>query len=137
MSSPHKCLSGYSFDNLVKRTPEYFHQDMPMYCLPDLSHDNATSQPNLSFFAILTGLQTFQARRERCGVRANATSVFPSTYCLLLKQVHFAFCCTSQAVILGKPWVLDPVACGATPTRTKACVDMLNCKPTVVRCALG
>ncbi|GAX75072.1 hypothetical protein CEUSTIGMA_g2516.t1 [Chlamydomonas eustigma] len=38
-----------------------------------------------------------------------------------------------QAVLLNKPWVLDPVGCGATPYRTKACLDMLHCKPTVVR----
>ncbi|KAL6759904.1 hydroxyethylthiazole kinase [Haematococcus lacustris] len=38
-----------------------------------------------------------------------------------------------QACALGKPWVLDPVGCGATPIRTRACLDMLRCKPTVVR----
>ncbi len=39
----------------------------------------------------------------------------------------------TQAVALGKPWVLDPVGCGATPNRTRACLDLLRCKPTVVR----
>ena len=34
---------------------------------------------------------------------------------------------------LGKPWVLDPVGCGATAYRTAACVQLLACKPTVVR----
>ncbi|GFH29888.1 hydroxyethylthiazole kinase, partial [Haematococcus lacustris] len=43
-------------------------------------------------------------------------------------RVHWA-----QACALGKPWVLDPVGCGATPVRTRACLDMLRCKPTVVR----
>mmetsp|Transcript_10306 Transcript_10306/g.26846 ORF Transcript_10306/g.26846 Transcript_10306/m.26846 type:complete len:290 (+) Transcript_10306:111-980(+) len=38
-----------------------------------------------------------------------------------------------QAVALGKPWVLDPVACGATPVRTQACLDLLSCHPTVIR----
>lgn len=38
-----------------------------------------------------------------------------------------------QAVALGKPWVLDPVGCGATPWRTHACVELLKCKPTVIR----
>ncbi|KAG2492656.1 hypothetical protein HYH03_009071 [Edaphochlamys debaryana] len=38
-----------------------------------------------------------------------------------------------RAVELGKPWVLDPVGCGATPVRTAACLDMLACRPTVVR----
>ena len=38
-----------------------------------------------------------------------------------------------QAVATGKPWVLDPVGCGATQYRTRACVQMLGCKPTVVR----
>jgi hydroxyethylthiazole kinase len=38
-----------------------------------------------------------------------------------------------QAVALGKPWVLDPVGCGATTYRTQACVAMLQLQPTVVR----
>jgi hydroxyethylthiazole kinase len=33
----------------------------------------------------------------------------------------------------GRPVVLDPVACGATPYRTAACVRALELKPTVVR----
>eukprot|EP00873_Tetraselmis_striata_P039348 jgi/Tetstr1/459612/TSEL_004975.t1 len=31
------------------------------------------------------------------------------------------------------PWVLDPVGAGATAYRTKACVDILSMRPTVVR----
>jgi hydroxyethylthiazole kinase len=38
-----------------------------------------------------------------------------------------------QAVAVGKPWVLDPVGCGATSYRTAACVTMLRQKPAVVR----
>lgn len=38
-----------------------------------------------------------------------------------------------QAVALQKPWVLDPVGCGATTYRTAACVNMLKLQPTVVR----
>nr|BCL66148.1 hydroxyethylthiazole kinase [Volvox reticuliferus]BCL66216.1 hydroxyethylthiazole kinase [Volvox reticuliferus] len=38
-----------------------------------------------------------------------------------------------KAVELGKPWVLDPVGCGATPVRTASCLELLACKPTVVR----
>ncbi|EPS58023.1 hypothetical protein M569_16793, partial [Genlisea aurea] len=32
-----------------------------------------------------------------------------------------------------KPWVLDPVAAGATGFRLKACLELLELKPTVVR----
>jgi len=39
----------------------------------------------------------------------------------------------AQAQALGKPWVLDPVGCGATPYRTTACLAMLRLKPQVVR----
>ena len=39
----------------------------------------------------------------------------------------------TQAVKLGKPWVLDPVGCGATPYRTAACAALLRRKPAVVR----
>lgn len=38
-----------------------------------------------------------------------------------------------QAAALNKPWVLDPVGCGATTYRTAACVAMLKLQPTVVR----
>lgn len=37
------------------------------------------------------------------------------------------------ATLAGKPVVLDPVACGATPYRTSACVRALELRPTVVR----
>lgn len=38
-----------------------------------------------------------------------------------------------RAVELSKPWVLDPVGCGATPYRSLICAEMLQLKPTVVR----
>mmetsp|Transcript_31834 Transcript_31834/g.57872 ORF Transcript_31834/g.57872 Transcript_31834/m.57872 type:complete len:155 (-) Transcript_31834:3231-3695(-) len=38
-----------------------------------------------------------------------------------------------EAVACGKPWVLDPVGCGATPYRTNICNLMLGYKPTLVR----
>ncbi|KFM23834.1 Hydroxyethylthiazole kinase [Auxenochlorella protothecoides] len=34
---------------------------------------------------------------------------------------------------LRKPWVLDPVACGATPARTSLCKDLMALGPTVIR----
>eukprot|EP01037_Dinobryon_pediforme_P039698 gene39698-48448_t len=33
----------------------------------------------------------------------------------------------------GRPWVLDPVACGATGLRTTASTDLLALRPTVIR----
>lgn len=39
----------------------------------------------------------------------------------------------AQAVRLGKPWVLDPVGCGATPYRTAVCLALLRLQPAVVR----
>jgi hydroxyethylthiazole kinase len=33
----------------------------------------------------------------------------------------------------GRPWVLDPVACGATRLRTQAATDLLALKPAIVR----
>lgn len=38
-----------------------------------------------------------------------------------------------RAVSLGKPWVLDPVGCGATPCRTASCLSLLDLGPSVVR----
>lgn len=34
---------------------------------------------------------------------------------------------------MEKPWVLDPVGCGATPYRTQVCRDLLTLGPWVVR----
>lgn len=34
---------------------------------------------------------------------------------------------------LGKPWVLDPVAVGASSFRMKACLELVEMKPTVIR----
>ena len=39
----------------------------------------------------------------------------------------------NAANFLGKPWVLDPVGCGATPFRTKVCKEMFELKPWIVR----
>src|SRR5262245_51544676 len=38
-----------------------------------------------------------------------------------------------KAVELGKPWVLDPVGCGATPYRTGVAVELAGLKPTIIR----
>ncbi|GMH08260.1 hypothetical protein Nepgr_010100 [Nepenthes gracilis] len=37
------------------------------------------------------------------------------------------------AAELGKPWVLDPVAAAASSFRLKACLDLIELKPTVIR----
>jgi hydroxyethylthiazole kinase len=39
----------------------------------------------------------------------------------------------ARANKLGKPWVLDPVGCGATPYRTKVAVELAAMKPSVIR----
>src|SRR5258708_2589901 len=39
----------------------------------------------------------------------------------------------AKANTLGKPWVLDPVGCGATPYRTKAAAELAQLKPTIIR----
>ncbi len=38
-----------------------------------------------------------------------------------------------KAVALGKPWVLDPVGCGATPYRTNVAVSLAGLKPAIIR----
>ena len=40
---------------------------------------------------------------------------------------------TAKAVALGKPWVLDPVGCGATPYRTGVAVELAGLRPTIIR----
>jgi hydroxyethylthiazole kinase len=39
----------------------------------------------------------------------------------------------ARALQLGKPWVLDPVGCGATPYRTRVAAELAQQKPTVIR----
>jgi hydroxyethylthiazole kinase len=38
-----------------------------------------------------------------------------------------------RATALGKPWVLDPVGCGATPYRTGVAAELAALKPAVIR----
>jgi hydroxyethylthiazole kinase len=38
-----------------------------------------------------------------------------------------------KAVTLGKPWVLDPVGCGATPYRTGVAAELAGMAPTIIR----
>ncbi len=39
----------------------------------------------------------------------------------------------AKAADLGKPWVLDPVGCGATPYRTRTATDLAGMGPAVIR----
>ena len=39
----------------------------------------------------------------------------------------------AKAKTLGKPWVLDPVGCGATPYRTKAAAELAALSPSIIR----
>ena len=39
----------------------------------------------------------------------------------------------ARANALGKPWVLDPVGCGATAYRTQVAVELAGLKPSVIR----
>ncbi len=39
----------------------------------------------------------------------------------------------AKAVQTAKPWVLDPVGCGATPYRTKTSAELAAMKPTIIR----
>ena len=39
----------------------------------------------------------------------------------------------ARANKLGKPWVLDPVGCGATPYRTGVAVELAGMRPSVIR----
>jgi len=38
-----------------------------------------------------------------------------------------------KAAALGKPWVLDPVGCGATPYRTAVAVELSGLRPAIIR----
>ena len=40
---------------------------------------------------------------------------------------------TRRAVALGKPWVLDPVGCGATKYRTDVALELARIAPTIIR----
>ncbi|CAN5237021.1 hydroxyethylthiazole kinase [soil metagenome] len=47
-----------------------------------------------------------------------------------VEAMHLA---AGKAVALGKPWVFDPVGCGATTYRTRACADLSAMQPTIIR----
>ncbi|MDJ0930168.1 hydroxyethylthiazole kinase [Breoghania sp.] len=56
----------------------------------------------------------------------NIGTLSPSWVASMGKAVH-------AAVEDGKPWVLDPVGCGATPYRTETARSLALLKPTVIR----
>ena len=43
----------------------------------------------------------------------------------------------ARANALGKPWVLDPVGCGATPYRTRVAAELAGLAPSVIRANAG
>jgi hydroxyethylthiazole kinase len=43
----------------------------------------------------------------------------------------------ARAKALGKPWVLDPVGCGATPYRTQTSAALAALAPTIIRANAG
>jgi hydroxyethylthiazole kinase len=47
-----------------------------------------------------------------------------------VSAMHLA---AAKAGALGKPWVLDPVGCGATPFRTRVSAELAALGPTVIR----
>jgi len=47
-----------------------------------------------------------------------------------VKAMHAAI---ARARALGKPWVLDPVGCGATAYRTQVAAELAGLKPSVIR----
>ena len=47
-----------------------------------------------------------------------------------VSAMHLA---AAKAVALEKPWVLDPVGCGATPFRTRVSAELAALRPAVIR----
>ncbi|HEX4354789.1 MAG TPA: hydroxyethylthiazole kinase [Polyangiales bacterium] len=47
-----------------------------------------------------------------------------------VEAMHLA---AERAVALGKPWVLDPVGCGATEYRTIVATELAALRPTIIR----
>lgn len=47
-----------------------------------------------------------------------------------VEAMHLA---ARRAAALGKPWVLDPVGCGATPYRTAVAIDLAALGPAIIR----
>lgn len=47
-----------------------------------------------------------------------------------VSAMHAAVACANM---LGKPWVLDPVGCGATAYRTQVAAELAGLKPSVIR----
>lgn len=69
---------------------------------------------------------------------AEVFSAVASTLLINLGTLHVAQTRTMAAAVdatrrSGKPWVLDPVAVGVLPLRTKFCHTLLREKPTVIR----
>jgi hydroxyethylthiazole kinase len=66
------------------------------------------------------------ARDHASGILVNIGTLSPAG----LAGQHAA---VDAAVAARKPWVLDPVACGATSYRTQAAVDLARKRPALIR----
>ena len=64
---------------------------------------------------------------------AHATAVLVNLGTLTPAALAGQHAAVGAAVAAGKPWVLDPVACGATPYRTAAAVALARRGPALVR----
>lgn len=47
-----------------------------------------------------------------------------------VEAMHAAATCAKES---SKPWVLDPVGCGATPYRTQVAAELAACGPSIIR----
>jgi len=65
--------------------------------------------------------------------RAHSTAVLINLGTLSPAGLAGQHAAVDGAVAAGKPWILDPVACGATPYRTAAAVALARKGPALVR----
>ncbi|CAH2788625.1 MAG: Hydroxyethylthiazole kinase (EC [uncultured Caballeronia sp.] len=101
-----------------------------VHCLTNLVVTNFTANVLL---AIGAAPAMVVAREEVAGFAplANALSVNLGT--LDVPQTRAIRAAVDAASGAGKPWVLDPVAVGPLPFRTKFALDLLDSKPAVIR----
>ena len=78
-------------------------------------------------------VQSRHAREEAADFVAIASALVVNIGTLSPPWVEAMHQSAQAAGALGKPWVLDPVGCGATPYRTEVAVALAERRPTAIR----
>jgi hydroxyethylthiazole kinase len=101
-----------------------------VHCITNLVADNFTAN---ALLAVGASPAMVVAEEEAGGFAAVAGALLVNVGTLTAPDVRAMHAAAAGARAAGRPWVLDPVAAGALPYRTRVVAELLAHRPTVVR----